>query len=154
MTSLQECCNPKDVSLKFQRFSQWRKVSQSNSLRCSASLREIKKRFNKFGRSCSWLAARCSSPPCVRDWSGILLKRSGKRYSGKPDGGAGSEAGTPKERRLHDYKLLGWCGFQQKKHFVNIRAISWMEDLRSSGFRVQSSKFFWGSEILNFLYLK
>ncbi len=22
----------------------------------------------------------------VRDWSGILLKRSGKRYSGKPDG--------------------------------------------------------------------
>jgi hypothetical protein len=30
---------------------------------------------------------------CVRDWSGILLKRSGKRYSGKPDGGAG----TPKK---------------------------------------------------------
>ena len=29
----------------------------------------------------------------VRDWSGILLKRSGKRYSGKPDG----RAGTPKE---------------------------------------------------------
>ena len=28
----------------------------------------------------------------VRDWSGILLKRSGKRYSGKPDG----VAGTPK----------------------------------------------------------
>ena len=25
-------------------------------------------------------------PPCVRDWSGILLERSGKRYSGKPDG--------------------------------------------------------------------
>ena len=25
---------------------------------------------------------------CVRDWSGILLERSGKRYSGKPDGGA------------------------------------------------------------------
>ncbi|MBQ8222425.1 MAG: hypothetical protein IJZ87_03615 [Bacteroidales bacterium] len=24
--------------------------------------------------------------PCVRDWSGILLERSGKRYSGKPDG--------------------------------------------------------------------
>ena len=23
---------------------------------------------------------------CVRDWSGILLERSGKRYSGKPDG--------------------------------------------------------------------
>ena len=22
---------------------------------------------------------------CVRDWSGILLERSGKRYSGKPD---------------------------------------------------------------------
>ncbi len=22
----------------------------------------------------------------VRDWSGILLERSGKRYSGKPDG--------------------------------------------------------------------
>ena len=31
-------------------------------------------------------------PPCVRDWSGILLERSGKRYSGKPDGAAG----TPK----------------------------------------------------------
>ena len=29
---------------------------------------------------------------CVRDWSGILLERSGKRYSGKPDG----FAGTPK----------------------------------------------------------
>ena len=29
---------------------------------------------------------------CVRDWSGILLERSGKRYSGKPDG----VAGTPK----------------------------------------------------------
>ena len=28
----------------------------------------------------------------VRDWSGILLERSGKRYSGKPDG----FAGTPK----------------------------------------------------------
>ena len=28
----------------------------------------------------------------VRDWSGILLERSGKRYSGKPDGAAG----TPK----------------------------------------------------------
>ena len=23
---------------------------------------------------------------CVRDWSGILLERSGKRYSRKPDG--------------------------------------------------------------------
>ena len=31
-----------------------------------------------------------SSSQCVRDWSGILLKRSGKRYSGKPDGGAGT----------------------------------------------------------------
>ena len=31
-------------------------------------------------------------PLCVRDWSGILLERSGKRYSGKPDG----KAGTPK----------------------------------------------------------
>ncbi len=31
---------------------------------------------------------------CVRDWSGILLERSGKRYSGKPDG----FAGTPKRR--------------------------------------------------------
>ena len=29
----------------------------------------------------------------VRDWSGILLERSGKRYSGKPDG----FAGTPKD---------------------------------------------------------
>ncbi|MBR3914108.1 MAG: hypothetical protein IKJ64_00135 [Bacteroidales bacterium] len=29
-------------------------------------------------------------PLCVRDWSGILLERSGKRYSGKPDGGAGT----------------------------------------------------------------
>ena len=27
-----------------------------------------------------------SYPKCVRDWSGILLERSGKRYSGKPDG--------------------------------------------------------------------
>ena len=26
------------------------------------------------------------TPPRVRDWSGILLERSGKRYSGKPDG--------------------------------------------------------------------
>ena len=40
------------------------------------------------------------APKSVRDWSGILLERSGKRYSGKPDGGAGSGAGTPKERRL------------------------------------------------------
>ena len=40
-----------------------------------------------------------SSLLCVRDWSGILLKRSGKRYSGKPDG----FAGTPKERQ-QDYK--------------------------------------------------
>ena len=32
-------------------------------------------------------------PPSVRDWSGILLERSGKRYSGKPDGAAG----TPKD---------------------------------------------------------
>ena len=32
-------------------------------------------------------------PLCVRDWSGILLERSGKRYSGKPDG----FAGTPKD---------------------------------------------------------
>ena len=31
-------------------------------------------------------------PLSVRDWSGILLERSGKRYSGKPDGAAG----TPK----------------------------------------------------------
>ncbi len=28
--------------------------------------------------------------PRVRDWSGILLERSGKRYSGKPDGVAGT----------------------------------------------------------------
>jgi hypothetical protein len=35
-------------------------------------------------------------PLSVRDWSGILLKRSGKRYSGKPDGAAG----TPKRKRL------------------------------------------------------
>ena len=27
---------------------------------------------------------------CVRDWSGILLERSGKRYSEKPDGFAGT----------------------------------------------------------------
>ena len=27
-----------------------------------------------------------TSTQCVRDWSGILLERSGKRYSGKPDG--------------------------------------------------------------------
>jgi hypothetical protein len=44
------------------------------------------------------------APKSVRDWSGILFlrrrRRSGKRYSGKPDGGAGSGAGTPKERRL------------------------------------------------------
>ena len=26
------------------------------------------------------------TPPRVRDWSGILLERGGKRYSGKPDG--------------------------------------------------------------------
>ena len=43
-------------------------------------------------------------------WSEV--KRSEKRYSGKPDGGAVSGDGTPKERRLqstrlHDYKLLG-----------------------------------------------
>ena len=31
---------------------------------------------------------------CVRDWSGILLERSGKRYSGKPDG----DSRTPKKR--------------------------------------------------------
>ena len=30
------------------------------------------------------------SRQCVRDWSGILLERSGKRYSGKPDGVAGT----------------------------------------------------------------
>ena len=35
-------------------------------------------------------------PQCVRDWSGILLERSGKRYSGKPDGGAVSGDGTAK----------------------------------------------------------
>ena len=48
---------------------------------------------------CLFLAA----PFCVRDWSGILFlrrrRRSGKRYSGKPDG----FAGTPKERQ-QDYK--------------------------------------------------
>ena len=37
------------------------------------------------------------APLCVRDWSGILFlrrrRRSGKRYSGKPDG----RAGTPKK---------------------------------------------------------
>ena len=27
-----------------------------------------------------------TSTQSVRDWSGILLERSGKRYSGKPDG--------------------------------------------------------------------
>ena len=27
-----------------------------------------------------------AAPPGVRDWSGILSERSGKRYSGKPDG--------------------------------------------------------------------
>ncbi len=39
----------------------------------------------------SWRSSRR-----VRDWSGILLKRSGKRYSGKPDG----VAGTPKKYRM------------------------------------------------------
>ena len=37
-----------------------------------------------------WFSCR----QCVRDWSGILLERSGKRYSGKPDG----FAGTPKRK--------------------------------------------------------
>ena len=31
---------------------------------------------------------------CVRDWSGILCERSEQRYSGKPDG----FAGTPRKR--------------------------------------------------------
>ena len=33
---------------------------------------------------------------CVRDWSGILCERSEQRYSGKPDG----FAGTPKIKLL------------------------------------------------------
>ena len=59
------------------------------------------------------------------------MKRSGKRYSGKPDG----RAGTPKERRLHDYMTTSCWGdvVFTEKNFVNIRAISWMEDLRNSG---------------------
>ena len=36
--------------------------------------------FHRFARIC-FLGSR----QCVRDWSGILLERSGKRYSGKPD---------------------------------------------------------------------
>ena len=44
--------------------------------------------FHGFSRICF-----IGSRQCVRDWSGILLERSGKRYSGKPDG----FAGTPKE---------------------------------------------------------
>ena len=42
---------------------------------------------------------------CVRDWSGILLERSGKRYSGKPDAkrNAQKDTKTPSHR---DAKFL------------------------------------------------
>ena len=33
-----------------------------------------------------WIFSGFNRRQCVRDWSGILLERSGKRYSGKPDG--------------------------------------------------------------------
>ena len=42
------------------------------------------------------------SSHCVRDCSGILLKRSGKRYSGRPDG----VAGTPKSQQTTDFKKI------------------------------------------------
>ena len=45
-------------------------------------------------------AIRCSSLS-VRDWSGILCERSEQRYSGKPDGFAGTPKG--KTTRLQDY---------------------------------------------------
>ena len=47
-------------------------------------------RKNKSLQSTHYLYAQSSRldahRQCVRDWSGILLERSGKRYSGKPDG--------------------------------------------------------------------
>ena len=41
------------------------------------------------------------------------MERSGKRYSGKPDGGAGSGAGTPKEKKTtsqQDYMTTSCWG--------------------------------------------
>ncbi|MBO5849112.1 MAG: hypothetical protein J6R17_07910 [Bacteroidales bacterium] len=52
--------------------AKYRKVILCVALR----LCEKKIHFGKLSILCSWLAARCSSPPCVRDWSGILCERS------------------------------------------------------------------------------
>ena len=65
------------------------------------------------------------------------MERSGKRYSGKPDGGAkrSRNAQRKKTTSQQDYMTTSCWGdvVFTEKNFVNIRAISWMEDLRNSG---------------------
>ena len=59
------------------------------------------------------------------------MERSGKRYSGKPGGGA------KRRRNAQRKKTTSCCGdvVFTEKNFVNIRAISWMEEFRNLGFR-------------------
>ena len=69
---------------------------------------------------CSWLNA--SSPQCVRDWSGILCERSlrsEQRYSGKPDGVAGTPRKNDKSRKTKDF-LMKYYAVQMLKSFMNM----------------------------------
>ena len=64
------------------------------------------------------------------------MERSGKRYSGKPDGGAkrSRNAQRKKTTSQQDYKTTSCWGdvvFTEKTFSV----VSWMEDLRNSGIR-------------------
>ena len=56
------------------------------------------KKFNKNFKSTEFcnsvILPSFNRRQCVRDWSGILCERSEQRYSGKPDG----FAGTPRKR--------------------------------------------------------
>ena len=62
------------------------------------------------------------------------MEHSGKRYSGKPDGGAKRRRNAQRKKTTsqQDYMTTSCWGdvvFTEK----TFRAVSWMEDLRNSG---------------------
>ncbi|MBR5781489.1 MAG: hypothetical protein IKY27_05850 [Bacteroidales bacterium] len=83
-------------------------MSQSSSLRCSASLR-VGKHFDRLSDLAQSSRLSASSLTALGIAAASFARRSDsggeQRYSGKPDGGAVSGAGTPKERQ-QDAKTL------------------------------------------------
>ena len=81
-------------------------------------------------RFCSKSAAQSPQPKCVRDWSGILLERSGKRYSGKPD------AKRNAQKKSHqDTKTLSRQGIEELKRQCQLVSVQSSELLVKKRFR-------------------